>query len=97
MTKHTGGKGEWEWVVKGQNIVTANGEIGIAKVYDNIGQPREANARLIAAAPELLAACENILTPFGGGEIVITEVVGENKHIRSTTEIKDAIRKARGE
>ncbi len=53
MTKHTGGEGEWKWVIKGQNIVTANGEIGIAKVSNNIGQPREANARLIAQCPPM--------------------------------------------
>jgi len=50
-TKHTPGP----WEADGQNIVTCHeADIGIAKVFSNLGQPMKANAELIAAAPELL-------------------------------------------
>lgn len=36
--------------VDGQNILANETEVGIAKIYGNIGQPRETNARLLSAA-----------------------------------------------
>jgi hypothetical protein len=36
--------------IDGQNIIANEAEIAIAKVYGNIGQPGEANSRLLAAA-----------------------------------------------
>ena len=51
---------EGPWKVDGLNVVTEHpADIGIAKMYHGIGQPTRANARLIAAAPDLLAACES--------------------------------------
>ena len=41
------------------SIETANGKLAIARVYS-----RGANARLIAAAPELLEACKLIVSVF---------------------------------
>ncbi len=86
MTKHIGGEGEWKWVVKGQNIVTANGEIGIAKVYDNIGQPRKVHAALIAASPLMLKALEDLIDCNTGTE-------GYNNWIAA----QEIVRKAKGE
>lgn len=46
--EHTSGP----WAIDGSWIVTGGGEgIGIAKVMGNIGQPKEANMRLIVASP----------------------------------------------
>lgn len=81
---------EEEWFVSGQNILTGDG-IGIAKVYDNIGQPREANARLIATAPEMITGLESLCEDLeNNGEIFGTD----QKRIDF---IQSIIRKARGE
>lgn len=74
------------WIISGQNILAGDG-IGIAKVYDNIGQPREANARLIAAAPEMLEALEMLLNETNAGTWDCLPV----------DRASNAIRKARGE
>lgn len=47
--------------INGQNILTHETEIGIAKVYGNIGQPREANARLLGAAYNAFDSAANKL------------------------------------
>lgn len=61
-TKHTNGK----WINNGLEIRHAERSIILANVYDHLeaNQPRkeaEANAKLIAAAPELLAALKYCL------------------------------------
>ncbi len=73
-TKHTPGP----WVVKGSNVFSQHGwqDTPIAQPCINPGiAASEANARLIAAAPELLAAAEKVvnnchflLNPFFGDE-----------------------------
>ena len=72
----------WEW--EGHCIRDAHGQI-IAKLALNV--PGDANARLIAAAPELLAALEGLMHLHGG-------VIGTTKVIATA---KAAIAKARGE
>lgn len=91
---HTPGPWKIEW----QNIVTEHpADIGIVVIYGNIGQPVEANARLIAAAPELLQACKLAL------HIIQLEIynsgLGEphQQLKRDVTQITDAITKATGE
>lgn len=93
MSKHT--PGPWRsfergvtfhyWVVKVANRV-------IAKIT---GEDQEANARLIAAAPELLEALEKMVKQFGY-EVVHKDGLVHDEHdaIQSATE---AIRKAKGE
>ena len=54
----------WEW--EGHCIRDAHGQI-IAKLALNV--PGDANARLIAAAPELLAALEQALAVIGSDEM----------------------------
>ena len=55
MTKHTPGP----WTIKGSYIIGyPEANISIAHVLGNVGQPVEANAILIHAAPGLLEACE---------------------------------------
>lgn len=57
-----GGFGEYEIHARGKDIAAVN-------VSDGMDEPTpfpaEANARLIAAAPDLLAALQNLMTPFG--------------------------------
>ena len=53
-----------------------------------VGYPVEANARLIAAAPELLEAAMAFVAPFDGIEVVKGSVIAK---------ARSAIAKARGE
>ena len=60
-TKHT--PGPWKYI-------TWHGQHGVHDAMDNdvcetFGEDAEANARLIAAAPELLEALEYLLSQFG--------------------------------
>lgn len=51
VSKHTKGN----WTIKGSHIIGyPESNIAIAHVLGNAGQPTEANAKLIAVAPELL-------------------------------------------
>ena len=67
MSKHTPGKWEADYeddsVMYGGNMV--------AHVFAGLGRKgeRKANARLIAAAPELLEACKGLLADIDGGAI----------------------------
>lgn len=59
MSTHT--PGPWQAGQHGQHIVSA-GEIPIAHCpYVGIDDEHHANARLIAAAPDLLKACQKLL------------------------------------
>lgn len=73
-----------------QEIVTADGQM-VALLYDENWDPRgetdAANARLIAAAPDLLAACEEFVRKVDCGEAFST---------RSYQQMKAAIAKAKG-
>lgn len=57
MTKHT--PGPWQ-VDKTYGLIMAGNEIEIAACHAGRGADAEANARLIAAAPEMLDALEKI-------------------------------------
>ena len=99
MSKHTKGK----WIIEDDYIVDEEGEI-ICHVYlrseDDIGEQimTEANAQLIAAAPELLERLKknqefnhNILSYFGWdieNEDKINELIDKNR---------EAIQKAEGD
>jgi hypothetical protein len=66
MSKHT----PEPWVVNGSAIETdyASDNVAIAHIYDtDENGPNEyvANAKLIAAAPDLLEACEAVIKYFG--------------------------------
>ena len=74
MAKHTPGPwrtllsslpGFSRWVLAGGE---ASGYIAIAGVIASEGEDYEANAALIAAAPDLLAACRAVLIFHSGGE-----------------------------
>src|SRR4051794_13527039 len=59
MVKHTPGP----WYMAGVPAVLSRDGVGIAdcRTVDTTPQEQEANARLIAAAPDLLAACKALL------------------------------------
>ena len=57
MAKHT--KGPWEWVEHSSSVTTVGNTAELAQCH---GPKRFANARLMAASPELLAACRLALT-----------------------------------
>lgn len=62
MSKHTPG----DWIVSGDSIVTSDETICIATIetdggYEATRDEREANSRLIAAAPELLEALKAVI------------------------------------
>jgi hypothetical protein len=81
MDKYTQGP----WVVNGNQIHAANKhETFVAEVFDQNGDAK-ANARLIAAAPELLVALEFVLTP------------GRHLGCADNARLQALIKKAKGE
>lgn len=72
MNEHTKGK----WIISSSVLVVSEDAHVIANTMSMIGVPdlcinifeAEANARLIAAAPDLLAACEMMLNAHDTGE-----------------------------
>lgn len=106
--KHTPGPWEWTWEDASMQILSRAGDIGEGHVlavtpceacqkrnYRCLG-PTEANARLIAAAPEMLAACESIATQEGLLRHHLTAVKGCEPLFRALSELKAAIAKAKG-
>jgi hypothetical protein len=86
ITKHTPGP----WKVGPTNLgneifIQDHRDIGITLVFPRTDKPDpiKANARLIAAAPDLLAACESALVMWAGDDIKLET-------------IRQAIAKARG-
>ena len=84
MSNHTPGPGDVKWEMAGQ-LIGPNGEktpgrygrysICQAAMYSE--ETAEANARLIAAAPEMLEACEKIAALADGqGRMNMLEVAG---------------------
>ncbi len=83
MTQHTQGP----WVVNGNQVHAVNKhETFVADVFDQNGDAK-ANARLIAAAPDLLDVCEDALA-------VELECWPEGSELASRLEA--AIKKAKG-
>jgi hypothetical protein len=93
MSKHT--PGPWEIYThnpdgSGLHIKSTKGGV-IAKLFNpGLREMLEANARLIAAAPELLDACEDVL--YG-----INHKIDDNAIKRMTNWLQQAISKAKGE
>lgn len=107
-------KGPWHWnematIVSG--VPEAAGAVPVASVNcaDWQSRPpaleREANAKLIAAAPELLEACEAALAAFRGiyDKLEYTDDIGTVTDVMADvslwplTQLRDAINKAKGE
>ena len=56
MRAHTPGP----WIVRGGNVIESLSRINVAKAWMTDGEEECANARLIAAAPDLLEALQDI-------------------------------------
>lgn len=106
--KHT--PGEWrQWdrrdIDQGILITDAAGEVGICRVIGESQEPRDkarevcqANANLIVAAPDLLAACEELKAAFMGG--CGEAAKGSPKHkrlVKAGAAMDAAIAKAKGD
>ena len=98
MIEHT--PGPWKPYEDGPlTIVTAEGDT-IAGVYDgtlpwnktNVSLPGEANARLIAAAPDLLEACEVALETINILDVLVDG--GKEGRREVKRQLRAAIRKA---
>ncbi len=86
MSKHTPGP----WATDGGDTVVAMGNQIVVTAPAPDGASREemkANARLIAAAPDLLAVLENMFTEFGDFEYDVAAI----------SAARAAIAKAKGE
>lgn len=87
-TKHTQG----EWVSKGCEIYNLNTGKTIARTdIGGTDEQTEANARLIAAAPELLEALEDILRKMN-----LLILPTERRNSKIYQQAKQAINKAKG-
>lgn len=102
--KHTPGK----WYCEGGQIlapsdrVETRGPIRIAgvSVSRKGSAERDANARLLAAAPDLLAACEAVVRAWDGfeyDEVGIPQFDSMNRFAQAYMLAADAVAKARGE
>lgn len=86
------GNGEWEVVANGPDrddvagICIVAGGLGTV-LEDGRDYESDANARLIAAAPELLAAAENVIREWEKGELEPAEI----------RYLQRAVNKAKGE
>ena len=65
MTEAKRTPGPWH-IMEGTDWVIVSPEVSVAAVYTPRGDPevRQANARLIAAAPDMLAALEGLIHDF---------------------------------
>lgn len=91
MTKNTPGP----WHVIGKHVAyrRENIDLEIAEVSLHVGEDEYlANARLIAAAPDLLKACETIL--YCVEEIIVIENTTRTDNIFAL--LNNAVQKARG-
>lgn len=75
--------------------VGARGHGLLAKVYGAVGEA-EANARLIAAAPDLLAECRRMLTDLEKHIGPVMEAAGIHPPTLSIKSLRAAIAKATG-
>lgn len=87
MNKHTPG----HWELRGQRLVTDGNGVVIAEKIGSNGGGSEANACLIASAPELLEALERMVRAFNVKDIDPLIAFATIEQAQS------AIAKARGE
>jgi len=85
------------WTIDGSlalqnlDVIDGNGRICLIECYDDYRSDEElmANARLIAAAPDLLAACEAMAAQLGGGDSF-------TQWEKAKADLREAIAKATG-
>lgn len=89
MSEHT--PGPWEWSEDRRFLSQSGsedepfGSLAIL-IVNNLGVPAEADARLVAAAPELLTRLEQLLAAVERGDI----------QVRHVTRAREAVAKAKG-
>lgn len=88
MVKHTRGP----WTVQPSGHITKDGQLIAAVKLTDMGEAGDANARLIAAAPELLAALQEIATHTRRSTLDPSEIVPTG----AATIARAAIAKATG-
>ena len=88
MSNHT--PGPWKWICGDTKLISEDKTI-ISTEYP-FGDPTEADAHLIAAAPDLLEALENLILDC---DFWIT--MGVNMNCNFVDQAKAAIAKAKGE
>lgn len=92
MTSQTHAPGPWKIGDQSHDVLSADGHCvascGPKRNYSNGMGVSLANARLIAAAPSLLAACEAALKRLDGGDLQFDN--------RLVGQLHAAIREARG-
>lgn len=104
MSKHTPGPWKWEfeyqyWLLTGANgdVIADDGSAG--GEYPPVIESTSPNAMLIAAAPDLLAACEAMITWANTPTVHTAE--GAKTALRELTKVGEltraAIAKAKGE
>ena len=103
-TKHT--PGPWEWHmqqfdsddgrIEWRPMITGADQSDVAEVpwQGDTGKP---DAALIAAAPDLLAACEAMLDRFGGTASAHAPTLGRDRDAAARSAARAAIAKAKGE
>ena len=95
--------GPWTWRMScssngHETLNSVDGPIGIMRLVSNRSAENEANARLIAAVPDLLAAAEKIEPLM----VAVLELIGKKSVLTADTyraldALSDAIKKAKGE
>lgn len=95
MSKYT--KGPWKAVKDSPltyAIVIYSSDYDVVAVLDTDNPNDKANAQLVAAAPDLLEACEKALHVIDDlSQDILTE---DNEFLSEIIDIKEAIKKAKG-
>ena len=84
MTKHNHTPGPWTWQLQPYSEPNDDDPCAEVSVVNSVGVCRVADARLIAAAPDLLAACEKA-------------IADDELDVDTSDMLEAAIKKARGE
>ena len=91
-------KGPWEWYenISGEKIGISDGEKDVLYVNhsESVVIPREKDAHLIAAAPDLYEALSELVDELSESLQRVTSVFGESREIEKA---RAALAKARGE
>ena len=80
MNEFKGTRGEWEVVAQNETgalIIGMNGNESICTVWGSVDE-FEANAKLIACAPEMLKMLENVVSWYGKRDFKTNELYSSN-------------------
>lgn len=96
--RHTPGPWAVEWDEEDRFGLQGSDTMWVATITLHSETPQKANARLIAAAPNLLAACEAALDELAGYEDVIDGPDGPrpNRAMHAANLLREAVERATG-